>query len=110
MTVHTSASLPELSAADVARARGWSRTTAWRWLSALEREFGPSVVSRRGRRLFTTASALARVAPTAGDDRTRSRIEALETTVAEQGRRIDTLVREFRAAVEEWRAEKNRRR
>ena len=95
-------SVRELTATDVARARGCSRTTAWRWLVQLEKQFGSIVVARRGRRLFTTPEALARVAPTAGDDRTKSRLVALEQRVEEQDKRIDALQREFRRMSNEW--------
>lgn len=93
MTVQMSA--PELSATDIATARGWSRTTAWRWLCQLEKQFGPTVVARRGRRLFTTAAALARVAPTLGFERLRTRVDDHEQRIEQLEARVDRLARDI---------------
>jgi len=89
----------ELTAGDVARLRGWDRATAWRWLVKLEREHGPTVVRRSGRRLYTTAAALARVAPTLGDDRIKARVADLESRVTLQEQRISGLARDLAEAL-----------
>jgi hypothetical protein len=55
---------------DVARLRGVDESTARRWLVALEKRHGPAVVGRIGRKLFTTETGLARVAPAMAPPRT----------------------------------------
>lgn len=60
------ASLPKpvtglLSAADIARDRGWNRVTAWRWLRWAEKEHGVHLV-QSNRTLYIDAVELARVA------------------------------------------------
>lgn len=74
----------ELSTSDIARARGCDPATARRWLVQLEAKHGPTVVARRGRKLFTTVAALERVVPTwrsQPDD--ADRVRALEERVEE---------------------------
>jgi glutathione S-transferase len=79
----------EIGVTQLAAARGISRWTARRWLQALEAQWGPRVVTRRGRRMVTTDAALARVAPWAGADAaTDRRLRALERRVADAEIRI----------------------
>lgn len=85
----------ELTAGDVARLRGISRKTAYRWLVQLEAKYGPRVVSRRGNRLVTTLSALEGLAPALETERTLDRIRDLEARYAEIERRLDGLAREL---------------
>lgn len=52
-----------LFAADIARMRGVSRTTAFRWLRAVEKEHGPTVVGRIGNRRYVTRASMMTIAP-----------------------------------------------
>lgn len=80
----------ELTSGDLARANGISRSTAHRWLKALYRQHGDQIVSRRGNRYFTTAAALAKVAPeVARTTGVEARLHHLETWQEEQDKRMD---------------------
>lgn len=50
-----------LSAADIAKDRGWNRVTAWRWLRWAEKEHGVHLVKSKNT-LYIDATDLARVA------------------------------------------------
>lgn len=98
----------EVTCEDIAKARGWHRTTAWRWLRELEKKHGPTVVSRRGNRLFTTRAALASVAIGLSDeertrlDRRMPRLEARMATVERELSMVKKELREFRRKSYEW--------
>jgi hypothetical protein len=101
----------ELTAADIARWRGCSRATAWRWLRDLEAEHGPTVVARRGkngRYLYTTYAALAKVAPVPLDPNVERRLQDLEKRLADEERRSNAHarelsdLREFRRKAHAW--------
>ncbi len=105
----TKAALDEaVTVADIADWRGWSRTTAWRWLCEKEKQHGAKVVERRGRRLFTTREALARVSiemPDPSSAKVVKRIEILEKRIAEAEKRADGLAGElieFRRKSYDW--------
>ncbi len=84
-----------LYAHDVAVLRGVSTSTARAWLALLERRYGPRVVGRVGKRLFTTESSLARIGPDFANGRLRD--AALEQRI----RRIEKAVRILRDAIAE---------
>lgn len=82
----------ELSVSDIAKMRGVSRKTAWRWLCQLEKKYGPSVIGRRGKKgvLFTTRSAMEKIAPLAkNDEGFERRCKDLEERLDDAERRAD---------------------
>jgi len=87
-----------LYARDIAERRGITERAARKWLTRLEREHGARVVGRVGSRRFTTADALATIAP--GFDPTLARLSALE----ERFRRLAATVRTMQRAVEQLNA------
>lgn len=102
----------ELKVADIARRHGVDRKTAYRWLVEIEKECGPSVVGRRGKRgvLFTTEDAFAKVAPLVAQRAVEERrVKDLEERMADAETRADKhameiidLRRDFRALSEKW--------
>lgn len=94
----------ELKSIDIAERHGVSRTTAYRWLLEIERQYGARVVTRRGRVLVTTEDAFAQVAPlVAQRGAEERRFRDLEEGLADANKRADksaerlsTLEREFR--------------
>lgn len=102
----------ELKAADIAERHNIHRTTAYRWLLQIEKQYGAAVVYRRGRRgvLVTTEDAFAAVAPlVASRSAAEQRIKHLEDRLADAEARADKqaemtlqLQREFRAAAARW--------
>jgi hypothetical protein len=66
--------------------------TAWRFLRDLEKRFGTKIVYRRGRTMYTTAAALAQVAPVLRDDNPAGRIRELEDEVASLQLRVTWLI------------------
>lgn len=97
----------ELTAGDLARRNGIDRKTAWRWMRAVYDEYGPAIVSRRGRRgvYVTTEDAWARVAILVArreaEERRLSdielRIEIVEQRVDRQSVDVSELYRQSRA-------------
>jgi hypothetical protein len=86
----------ELTVSDLATWKGCSRWTAWRLLAKLERQHGDHVVRRRGRQLYTTRDAMARVAtesPPEIDRRIERRLADLESNSRDRDQRIDGLSR-----------------
>jgi hypothetical protein len=71
---------------DVAKLRGCDVSTARAWMVTLEKQFGATVVGRRGNRLYATAASLRSVAPDMFDSTLEERVSDLE-------RRFDTLLR-----------------
>lgn len=96
----------ELKASDIAKLHGIHRQTAYRWLVELEKKFGPTIVGRRGKKgvLFTTADALASVAPLARGimHDLQTRVGALEEKQQDDHERIEVLEKNFRQLSLRW--------
>lgn len=98
----------ELTSGDVAKRNGIDRKTAYRWLRALHEEYGPSVVSRRGKRgvYVTTEDAFARVAVlTAKKAAEERRMREVEERLADAETRLDKQAAEladFRRRAAHW--------
>ncbi len=100
----------ELKSIDIAERHGVSRTTAYRWLLEIEKQYGSRVVTRRGRVLVTTEDAFAQVAPlVAQRGAEERRFRDLEEEVADAHTRLNkaveeigTLRREFQALSARW--------
>lgn len=96
--------MSELKAADIARRHGIDRKTAYRWLVALEREYGSRVVTRRGRVLVTTEDAFREVAPLAAERSAQDRrFREIEERLDDGDRRVDKLAERMSAVEREVR-------
>ncbi len=86
---HRADSVSVLTTADVARALGCSRFTAWRLLRSLHRRHGDEAVRICSGRYETTVDALAKYAPKRplAVDRIDRRFEAVEARLDETERR-----------------------
>jgi hypothetical protein len=81
-----------LTTADVARVRGWSRVHAWRWLKSLHRKYGSDFVQRQGRSFAIGRAQLAQVLADSNgllDPRIVRRLNDLEQRVRDVERRTD---------------------
>lgn len=108
-TVGADESSGEITVKRISEWFGWSRWTAWRWLSKLEQDYGDKVVSRMpDGTMFTTRQGLTKAAATVQppiDTRVSRRLMDLEEKVQQQQELINGLSREvieFRRKARDW--------
>ncbi len=87
-----------VTVADVVKARGCHRMTAYRFLRALHEKHGNGVVWRKGRSYVGDAEAIARVTSLSVDaqiEQLRNRLALLEAAYNEQDVRINGVTRDL---------------
>lgn len=98
----------ELRSADIAKANGIDRKTAYRWMKEIHEVYGPSVVCRRGKRgiYVTTEDAFAKVAAIVREQAVKERrVRDLEERVEDAEKRLDKQaqeIAEFRRKAAAW--------
>lgn len=101
-------SLHIVTCAEIARERGWHRTTALRWLKKLRAERGEEFAWMKDGEWATSREVLQRLADEERNkliSRLEPRITKLEEELSEERRRNDVLaaqVLEFRQKANEW--------
>ena len=87
-----------VTVADIAKARGWHRAYAYKWLRRIELEHGEPTVWRKGRALMADAERLAHVTEPDLHEllaQAINRIELLESAYTGQDKRIDGISRDL---------------
>lgn len=98
---------PLISVAALATQKGWNRTTAWRYLTRLERESGAKLIRQR-RTLYIAADELARVvasSPARKERQTSRELAAVRRRLADVESRQKTMeaeMRDFRRKAHRW--------